>query len=328
VQDLANDLARGLGWLLAALVAAGGLAFNIGNVAGTGLGLAAATGMDVRLGAALSAGAAVGLFLMPEAGRAMDRFAQAMGVVMIGLALYAGVASHPPYGDALVQTVWPERLDAMAIVTIVGGTVGGYITFAGAHRLIDAGVTGPARVADVTRSAALAIGVASLMRAVLFLGALGVVSRGVVLDPANPPADVFRHVMGTAGYRIFGVIMWAAAITSVVGSAYTSVSFLRSLAPVLERRRQTVTVAFVVLSTIVFLVVGRPVKVLIAVGALNALILPLGLAIVLLAARRRSVMAEYRHPGWLSVAGAVVAAAMAIMATRTVFAELPKLWGA
>ena len=36
-QDVANAVVPGLGWLLAVLVAAGGLAFNIGNIAGTGL---------------------------------------------------------------------------------------------------------------------------------------------------------------------------------------------------------------------------------------------------------------------------------------------------
>ena len=60
-------------------------------------------------------------------------------------------------------------------MTIVGGTVGGYITFAGAHRLIDAGIHGRESLARVTRSAALGIGVASLMRILLFLATLGVI---------------------------------------------------------------------------------------------------------------------------------------------------------
>src|ERR671915_156527 len=45
----------GLGHLLAALVAAGGLAFNIGNVAGAALGLDAMLDVPTGLGAALSA---------------------------------------------------------------------------------------------------------------------------------------------------------------------------------------------------------------------------------------------------------------------------------
>ena len=74
-QDVSNQVLPGLGWTLAALVAAGGLAFNIGNIAGTGLGLTALLDMDTRVGAALSAAIAIGLFVIPQAGRAMDRFA-------------------------------------------------------------------------------------------------------------------------------------------------------------------------------------------------------------------------------------------------------------
>src|SRR5690349_16969655 len=38
-QDIANNLLPGMGYLLAFLIVLGGLAFNIGNVAGAGLGL-------------------------------------------------------------------------------------------------------------------------------------------------------------------------------------------------------------------------------------------------------------------------------------------------
>src|SRR5687768_12172685 len=327
-QDVANDVAPGLGWLLALLVAAGGLAFNIGNIGGTGLGLQALTDLDVRIGAAVSAAIAIALFIVPEAGRAMDRFAQALGLLMIGLALYVAVASRPPYVEAMRATVAPESVDVLTVVTIVGGTVGGYITFAGAHRLIDAGVTGVARIGSVTRSASLAIGLASLMRIILFLGALGVVSQGVALDASNPPADVFRRAAGTVGYRLFGIVMWAAAITSVVGSAYTSVSFLRTLGAVVDRNWRAVTIAFVVLSTVIFLMIGRPVKVLIAVGALNALILPLGLAAMLIASRKRSIVGEYRHPRLLLTTGSLGTLSMVAMAAYTVVVELPKLWAA
>jgi Mn2+/Fe2+ NRAMP family transporter len=167
-----------------------------------------------------------------------------------------------------------------------------------------------------------------LMRVVLFLGALGVVATGVALDAANPAADVFRRISGELGYRLFGLVMWAAAITSVVGSAYTSVSFLRSIGSLMERHWRAAIIAFVVVSTAVFLVVGRPVKILVAVGALNALILPLSLGAMLLAARRTKIVGTYRHPVWLLVAGAVVAMGMAAMGAYTVFTELPKLWRA
>src|SRR5687767_6898986 len=120
-QDVANEMLRGLGTFLAVLVALGGLAFNIGNIAGTGLGANAALGIDVRTGAIASAVIAIGIFVVREAGKAMDRFAQAMGFVMIALTLWVAVSSHPPYGAALVRSVVPETIDVLSIVTIVGG---------------------------------------------------------------------------------------------------------------------------------------------------------------------------------------------------------------
>ena len=323
---VADAVRPGLGTALAVLVAMGGVAFNVGNVAGAGLGLNVMLGMDVRVGATLSAVGAIGLFLFREAGRAMDRFAQYLGLLMVGLTGWVAVASAPPLGEAVMRSVWPRDLDLLSITTLVGGTVGGYITFAGAHRLLDAGIHGIDRIPQVTVAATRAIGIASFMRIVLFLAALGVVAGGATLDPANPPASVFRIATGEVGYRVFGVVMWAAAITSVVGAAYTSVSFLRSVHPAIDRNHRGWIIGFILGSALVFLAIGRPVRTLILVGALNALILPLGLGVMLLAARRRDIVGEYRHPGVLVVLGWMVALTMAAMGLLTVVRDVPRLW--
>ena len=323
--DVANSVAPGLGTLLAVLVALGGLAFNIGNLAGAGLGIEVTLGIPVAQGAAISALIAVALFLVKEAGRAMDRFSIALGFVLVGLTLYVAVASDPPVGEAIHRTLVPESIDLLAIVTIVGGTVGGYITFSGAHRLVDAGVRGVDSLGEVTRSAITAIGIASLMRVVLFLAALGVVHRGLALDPANPSASVFRLATGEVGYRVFGVVMWSAAITSVVGAAYTSVSFLRGLHGAIDRHWTRVTVGFIALSAVAFLLIGRPVRVLILVGAINGLILPLALGTMLVAAHRRGIVGEYRHSKWLTALGTVVALAMAAAGATVLWRDLPSL---
>ena len=325
-QELADRVLPGLGKALTLLVAIGGLAFNIGNVAGCGLGLNALLGLDVKLGAALSAALAIWLFLSREAGRAMDRFAQLMGALMVLLTIYVAAAAAPPLGEAALRTIVPLRLDALAVVTIVGGTVGGYITFAGAHRLLDAGVAGPGMVPQATRSAVTGIGVTTVMRIVLYLAALGVVAHGGALDPGNPAASVFRLAAGEAGYRLFGAVMWAAAATSVVGSAYTSVSFVRTLRPALERRAPQLIIGFIVVSTAVFLAVGQPVAILTAVGALNALVLPVGLGAMLVAAHRSGLMNGYRHPAALTVAGGAAAIAMAVLGAYTVVTRVPGLF--
>jgi len=325
-QEIANLVVPGLGHLLAVLVAFGGLAFNIGNIAGAGLGLTALAGITPEAGAVVSAAIAIGLFLVREAGKAMDRFAQVMGFLMIGLTLYVAFTSAPPVGEALIKSLAPEVVDMMAIVTLVGGTVGGYITFAGGHRLLEAGLRGRSALPDATRSAVSGITLASVMRILLFLATLGVVSQGLVLDAANPPASVFKWAAGPLGYRLFGVVMWSAAITSVIGSAYTSVSFIETFSAGLERNRRWVIIGFILLSTGVFLAIGRPVKVLLLAGALNGLILPLALGTMLVAASRKRIIGEYRHPVWMTVFGACVVLVMTYMGGHTLVVELPKLF--
>jgi Mn2+/Fe2+ NRAMP family transporter len=282
--------------------------------------------MPVAAGAVASAVIGIGLFLFKDAGRAMDRFSTFLGIVLVALTWYVAFASDPPLGAAVYETFRPSQLDLLAIVTIVGGTVGGYITFAGAHRLLDAGVKGEEHLRKVTQSAFWAIGIATLMRVVFFLAALGVTSKGLTLDAANPPASVFRYATGELGYRIFGVVMWAAAITSVVGAAYTSVTFLRGLHRSLDARWTQMVTAFIALSTVIYVLIGRPVRTLVLVGAFNGLILPLALATMLVAANRAAIVGTYRHPRSLTALGAIVALAMAAAGAFVLWRDIPQLW--
>jgi Mn2+/Fe2+ NRAMP family transporter len=309
-QDVGNAVLPGLGTAVSVLVVCGGLAFNIGNIAGCALGLNALLGIEPRLGAALSATVAILIFIIRDAGKAMDRFAQLLGSLMIVLTLYVAISAQPPIAEAAVRTVLPSQISILAIVTLVGGTVGGYITFAGGHRLIDAGMTGVAALPAVSRSAITGIGVTALMRVLLFLAALGVVSRGFQLDAANPPASIFGHAAGAIGYRLFGLVMWSAAVTSVVGASYTSASFVRTLHPRFDAGQRIIIIGFIATATLLFLWIGRPVKTLIAAGALNGMILPIALASILLAAHQQRIVGSYRHPVWLTVFGVVVALVM------------------
>ncbi|MCF0072116.1 divalent metal cation transporter [Dyadobacter sp. CY261] len=312
-QDLANDLFPGLGYLLAFLIVAGGLAFNIGNVAGAGLGIEAMTGVSVEIGAIISAAIAIAIFLFKEAGKAMDSFAKILGFIMIVLILYVAFTSHPPLGSAIQHTFIPEKFDAIATLTLVGGTVGGYISFAGAHRLLDSGVQGENSLKEVNRGASTGILITALIRYLLFLATLGIVIAGVSINPENPAASVFENAAGTFGKQLFGLMIWAAAITSVVGAAYTSISFLRSFHPFVEKYQSYFTIVFILISLIVFVLVGRPVKVLVFVGTLNGFVLPIALAILLVASRKQRLMGNYKHSLLLQIAGWAVVAILLTM---------------
>ena len=324
--EVGNEVAPGIGTALAILVSLGGLAFNVGTVAGTGVGLEAALGMPVIPAAILSAVVAMGLFLMKEAGRAMDRFAIALGFVLIALTAYIAISGQPPVAEAALRTFAPLRVDALSIVTIVGGTVGGYITFAGAHRLVDAGVHGVENVGQVTRSAVTAITTATVMRIVLFLAALSVVHKGLALDASNPAGSVFQLALGDVGFRLFGVVMWSAAVTSLIGAAYTSISFLRALHPAIEAHWQRGIIIMIAISTLIFVLTGRPARTMVVVGTLNGLILPLALGTMLVAAYRRQIVGEYRQPLALTIAGVVAAVAMAVAGAYVAWRDLPGMF--
>jgi len=317
-QDLSNKIIPGLGYILATLIALGGLGFNIGNMAGCGLGINVLTGIKPETGAIISCVMALGVFWYKEAGQLMDNFAKLLGILMIGLTVYIATSSGPPVGEALYRTFWPNEIDVKKIVTLVGGTVGGYISFAGAHRLLDAGIKGKNSLRQVTNSAISGILITTLMRYILFLAALGVVSGGLVLAKDNPAASVFQSAAGQVGYKFFGVVLWCAAITSVVGASYTSVSFWKTLLPVIARNEKIIISLFIIASTVIFILRGNPVDLLVKAGAVNGIILPIALAVILIAATKASLMKQYRHPLWLQIFGWLVVAVMTWMSIKTI----------
>ncbi|MBP1126181.1 MULTISPECIES: NRAMP family divalent metal transporter [Pseudomonas] len=308
--DLANAAIPGSGYLLTLLVLSGGLVFMLGNIAGAGLGLNALTGLDPKWGGALSALLAIAIFSSHRAGIAMDRIMMALGILKVCLILFAAFATHPPLGEALRQSVWPDFIDFAAITTIVGGTVGGYITYAGAHRLLDRGTVGVENIEAVSRAALTGILVTGVARYVLFLAILGVVASGVVIDVsgqgANPAAQAFHAAAGNIGMMMFGLVLWAAGISSVIGASYTSMSFITVFSKrITERVRHLATVVFIVISLAVYLMLGKPPPALLVfAGGFNGLILPLGLSIFMYVGWRRSdLMDGYHYPRWLLVLG-------------------------
>lgn len=329
--ETANAAIPGAGYLLAVLVIFGGLVFNIGNIAGTGLGLNALIGLDPKIGGALSALVAIGIFLSSRAGLLVDRLIIVLGFVMIGLTVFVALVSNPPVGEALRQSVIPATIDFAAITTIIGGTVGGYITYAGAHRLLDKGLAGEANLAAASRAALSGIAVTGVMRFVLFLAILGVVASGVTLDlsgkAANPAAQAFLAAAGDLGLRVFGLVLWAAAITSVVGAAYTSVSFFTVFRTLEDRARNIATVAFIAVSLVIYLGLGTaPAALLVFAGGFNGLILPIGLTLfIYIGFARSDLMGGHRYNRPLLILGALTCALtwyMGVKSVGTIFAFL------
>jgi Mn2+/Fe2+ NRAMP family transporter len=318
VQDLANRLLQGLGTALALLIATGSLVFNIGNIGGAALGLQMLTGIPISACAIISCVIAIAIFWYKEAGELMDNFAKILGILMVILTTYIAFIAHPPLGDALYRSIIPEQIDMVKIVTLVGGTVGGYISFAGAHRLLDAGIKGESKLRQVSESAVSGILITALMRYILFLAALGVVWTGFRFDAQNPAASVFQYAGGTMGYLFFGVVLWSASITSVVGASYTTISFWKTLSPFIKTNEKYIISVFICLSSICFLFNPKPVQLLLFAGAANGVILPIALAVILLIARQKKIFKTYQHPLWLEVIGWLVVIVMTYMSGMSI----------
>lgn len=318
-QDIANKVAPGLGYIIALLVAMGGLVFNIGNVGGASIGLKAIFGINPTIAAAIGGVLGILIFISKKAGSVMDRVTQILGFLMIILILVVAIMTKPPVGEAIMRTFIPESMPFVAIITLIGGTVGGYITFSGGHRLVDANIVGQENLEQVNRSAMMGMGVAALVRVLLFLAVLGVVAQGFTLDAADPAGSAFRQALGEPGYKIFGVVFLAAALSSIVGAAYTSISFLKTLFKTVEENERLWTIVFITISTLVLIFIGQPAQILVFAGTVNGFILPIMLATMLIASKKIDIIKDYKHSNLLYWSGWIVVGLTSIIVIRSIY---------
>ncbi|WP_100065297.1 NRAMP family divalent metal transporter [Miniphocaeibacter massiliensis] len=305
-DEISNKLLPGLGYLISFLIIAGCLVFNIGNVAGAQMGLTTLFGLNPKIASAIAIIIALLIFLSKEVNKAIDKLTKFLGLGMIILVIVVAIISKPPVGQAIKETFSPEIIKFLPILTLVGGTVGGYHAFAGGHRLLEGGIVGAKRVKEIDRSAIGGLVITTIIRTGVFLAVLGVIIKGVTLDPSNPVADAFKHGAGNIGYKFFGVVLLFASITSIVGATYTSMSFLTSAFKSIEKHRPKLSILFILISGLIYMVYGKPSSVLVLTGALNGLVLPITMGVMLVGSMNKRIVGEYKHPKWLIVTGVIV----------------------
>src|SRR5690625_5297367 len=108
--QLASAAIPGTGIILSILIVIGGLAFNIGNIAGGGLGLNALLGIDPKLGGLVTGVLAIGIFLFKRAGKVVDAVVLILGIGMIVLTCIVAIVSSPPVGEAIKQSFVPDKI--------------------------------------------------------------------------------------------------------------------------------------------------------------------------------------------------------------------------
>jgi Mn2+/Fe2+ NRAMP family transporter len=313
-QEVGNSLLPNLGNFLALIILFGGLVFNIGNLAGAGLGLQAIFGIKIEVGATLTTIIVLVLFISKNNLSYLDIFVKVCGIIMILLLIVLVFKTNIPYQAAFKRSFLPEIVDYKAIITLVGGTVGGYITFAGAHRLIDSGIVGIKNRNEVSKSAFTGIIITGFLRYLLFLGTLGVVLATTNINKDNPTSSIFEFAYGDLGKITFGIMIWAASITSVIGATYTSISFIKTFNPKIEKNQHIISIVFVLISYCVIVGIGKPVSLLLFAGYINGFILPFGLIILLIASSFVKKTFIYKLPILLRILSWAVVFTMLIFA--------------
>ncbi len=319
-QDVANKMLPGLGYVLAALVAIGGLAFNVGNVGGVALGFNAMIGLPEKVGAVVAGCLGIIIFLNKNAKTIMDKVATVLAAIILITVLSVAIISKPPVGEVASSLTKFGEFPTMfvALTTLLGGSCGGYIPFSGAHRLVDAGVQG---AGNFRKSVLQGVCTSGLVRILLFLAVLGVCSQAAgnaaqIIGASNPAAEAFKLAAGDFGYRLFGLCLFSAGISSVVGAAFTSVSFLKTLHPFIAKNEKWFVVGFIAFSTGMMVILGGAAQLLIIAGAVNGLILPISLGTMLVASKNKKIVGDYKHPTWLFVLGLVVVVISAIVGVK------------
>ena len=223
-QDVANKLLPGLGVIIAILVAIGGLAFNVGNVGGVALGFNAMLGLDQKIGAVIAGCLGILIFVNKNAKTIMDKVATVLATVILVTVLAVAIKSQPPMGEVAkglgsFGQLFDKETDMFtALTTILGGSCGGYITFSGAHRLLDAGYGGNEDVPHFRKSVLTGIAVSGTVRILLFLAVLGTCGLAVgnaesIIGADNPAAAAFRRRVEELDPEIFAIITDSTAFT-------------------------------------------------------------------------------------------------------------------
>ncbi|WP_305407741.1 NRAMP family divalent metal transporter [Photobacterium leiognathi] len=327
IQDIANRVAPGMGYVVGILLALGAVAFNFGNVSGAALGINVLTGVDTTWGALFTGVVGCLLFVVHNASKRMDQMARYLGLFMIVLIAYVAMTSLPPMGETLQAAVLPADMSNLLLptLTIVGGAVGGYYT--GAQRLVDVGLQGKDNVASIKKAAWAGISIAVVIRILLFLAVFGVIATGAVLDTSNPAADAFRQGAGEVGYFIFGLVLFVASITSVVGNSYMAISLIKTLFPVVARNEKAWCVGFIIITSLGTVTMNMPILLLMLAGLINSIILPVVLAMVLAATRRKDIVGDYKHPMYLTVTGVLIVVVMSAASLSNISNFMTKFMG-
>lgn len=308
-QEAADLLKPGLGPIFATIVVFSIMIFEFSNVSGTSLGVQALLGTSSEVSIAIAGLISILFFVSKSANKIIDTCVKIFGAILLISAAIIAIVSKPPVGEIFTQIVECDKTTLiLPMATILGASAGGQASMIAPHRMIDKGITGPEYYGQYKKAQFTAAGIAYTVRILLFLCTFGVCMAGATIDPNNPAPSAFMAAAGTVGYKLFGVTMFCAGVTTVVGAAMILCTMIKNYIPFVEKYERQCCIGIIALCTFVDIFLGQPVTLMVAAGAINSLILPFVVIIMLLCSRSKRVMGEnYTHPWFLTVGGLAVA---------------------
>lgn len=322
-QEIAAAIHPVVGYALTVIVVFGIIVFQFSNVSGTGLGMSAFLGTSTTVSTVLCGLIAMAVFLSKSANKIISILAQVLGAILILTAFVLVFMAKPPIGE-IPKQIAEADIGSLLLptITILGSVCGGYGAYIGSHRLLDSGVSGKDTYYLYKRTQVLGTTTVYLLRVLLVLVTFGAVMHGATIDPANPAPSSYQAVAGTFGYKLYGAVILAAGTTTILGAAAIFLSFTRTHIKWIEEHQQITAILFIGICTIVDVFLGQPVNLLVAAGAINSLVLPFTMLVMLIASHSKKVMGEdYKHPVWMTVGAIVVFVLAAYLSTM----NLPNL---
>jgi Mn2+/Fe2+ NRAMP family transporter len=95
---------------------------------------------------------------------------------------------------------------------------------------------------------------------------------------------------------------------------------------VVEKHEKLFIIGFIIFSTLIMLVLGGAAKLVVLAGALNGLILPISMGIILCGSFKKSIMRDYKHPIVLTILGFIVVVVMAFIGFRSFGSGIQRLF--
>ena len=298
-QDLSDRLLPGLGRLLSLLIVICSFIFNVGNVAGSSVGASSLTDLPERAGVLLGLLVSAVLFLSKNSLKIMNVVSQVFGAVFILVMLYTVLQYPVPFGKIFAASIRPDDAAGLfyPILSLVGTGLGGYAVFIGAHSLIDQGLGGAERLREISAFAGVGVGAGTLMRLLLFTAVFSVVSgASLASDGSNTLLSVFRVLLPGFGTQVYGLIMTVTSLSCIIFCTYATSGFVRSAFRLRDTDLRKIELGFLLSSGAAALVFGRPVRLLMIVGALTGLSIPLVLLIAILYVFRHPTMLGDSYP--------------------------------